>query len=119
MLGTIVKKELLSNITSLRFVLALLLLIVVFAVGGFVFVSRYNLEMSEFSEETNKNLSALNETTNNLRHLAYHVQTITKGPKITRLFCEGNEKLLPNTFKLDVFGVQLPEIGRASCRERV
>lgn len=110
MLGTIVKKELISNITSLRFVLALLLLIVVFAGGGFVFVSRYNLQMSEFTEESSKNLSALNGTTDNLRHLAYHVQTITKGPKITRLFCEGHEKLLPNTFKLDVFSVQLPEV---------
>ena len=108
MLVTIIKKELLTNITSLRFVLAMS--IAVFVVGGFVFTGRYNLEMKEYAEETNKSLEGLNQASKNLSQLANHVQAIQRKPKLTGLFCAGFEKTLPNTFRSDVFSVAIPEV---------
>ncbi|MFC1528697.1 ABC transporter permease [Candidatus Latescibacterota bacterium] len=115
MLRTIIKREILANITSIRFVITLLLLTTVFIVSGFVFTSKYNQEIGDFTTETNKNLSGLNEKTGNLSGVAYYVQTIHKQPRLTQLFCEGFENSLPNTFKLDVFSIQNPEVvGRAN-----
>ena len=110
MLVTIIKKELLTNITSLRFVLAMSISIAVFVVGGFVFTGRYNLEMKEYAEETNKSLEGLNQASKNLSQLANHVQAIQRKPKLTGLFCAGFEKTLPNTFRSDVFSVAIPEV---------
>ena len=110
MLATIIKKELLTNLTSLRFVLALIISIAVFIAGGFVFVGGYNLEVNEYTEQTNKNLSGLNEASKNLSQLANYTQTIQREPKLTGLFCAGFEKTLPNTFWNDVFSVEIPEV---------
>ncbi len=110
MLGTIIKKELLTNITSLRFFLALCISIAVFIADGIVFVNRYNFELKEYEEATSKNLSSLNEVSKNMSRVASNVQTIHRKPKLTGLFCAGFEKSLPNTFKLDVFKVEIPEV---------
>ena len=110
MVWTIIKKEILTNVTSLRFVLTLLLVTAVFSVSGFVFVNRYTQGIEDFSAKSNENLSGLSETTNNLSSVAIYVQTIHKQPKLTQLFCEGFEKSLPNTFKTDIFSIQNPEI---------
>jgi len=110
MVRTIIKKEILTNITSLRFVLTLLLVTAVFIVSGFVFVNRYKQEIDDFSAKSNENLSGLNESANNLSSVSLYVQTIHKQPKLTQLFCEGFEKSLPNTFKTDVFSIQNPEV---------
>ena len=110
MLGTIIKKELLTNITSLRFFLALCISIAVFITDGIVFVNKYNFELKEYEEATNKNLSSLNEVSKNISWVASNVQTIHRKPKLTGLFCAGFEKSLPNTFKLDVFKVEIPEV---------
>ncbi len=110
MLSTIIKKELLTNITSLRFFLALCISIAVFIADGIVFVNKYNFELKEYEEATNKNLSSLNEVSKNMSRVASNVQTIHRKPKLTGLFCAGFEKSLPNTFKLDVFKVEIPEV---------
>ena len=110
MLRTIITREILANITSLRFVLTMLIVIIVFIVSGFVFVNRYNQEITDFRDNSNSNLSGLNDTSKNLSSVTYYVQTIHKQPKLQQLFCEGFEKSLPNTFKLDTFSIQLPEI---------
>jgi len=110
MLRAIIKREILANITSMRFVITLLLITSVFLISGFVFVNRYKHEVENFSAKSNKNLSGLNGASENLSSVASYVQIIHKKPKITQLFCEGFEKSLPNTFKLDVFSIQNPEI---------
>jgi len=110
MLATIIRKELLTNITSLRFVLAFLISVAVFVAGAFVFVDRYNSELSDYSEVTNSNLSGLNEASNNMSQLANYVQTIQRKPKLIKLFCAGFEQTLPNTFRSDVFSVAIPEV---------
>ena len=101
MLGTIIIKELLTNITSLRFFLALCISVTVFIADGIVFVNRYNFELKEYEETTNKNLSSLNEVSKNMNRVASNIQTFQRKPKLTGLFCSGFEKSLPNTFQSD------------------
>ncbi len=110
MLWTIIKKEMLANVTSLRFVLTLLLVTIVFTISGLVFVDRYESETRDFSEVCKKNQSGLEEIAGNLSSVPNYVQTIRRQPKISQICCEGFEKSLPNTFKMSGFSVQLPEI---------
>ena len=115
MLVTIIRKEILTNITSLRFVLTLLLVTAIFVVSGFVFVDKHKQEISDFTVESNKNLAGLNESAKNLSRVTSYVQTIYKQPKITQVFCEGFEKTLPNTFEMNVFSIRNPRtIGRTN-----
>jgi ABC-type transport system involved in multi-copper enzyme maturation permease subunit len=106
----IIRKEMLANVTSLRFVLTLLLITVVFIVSGLVFVGKYEQEAKDFSDTSNKNLSRLQEVSNNLSNVPNYTQVICKQPKITQLCCEGFEKSLPNTFRMSAFSIQNPEI---------
>jgi len=110
MLLTLIKKEMLANMTSLKFVLTLLLVTVIFIVGGFVFVGRYKQEVEDFRDIANKNLSTLREASENLSAIPSHFQTIRKQPKIMRLCCEGFEKSLPNTFMMNGFTISNPNI---------
>ena len=110
MLWTLIRKEMLANVTSLRFVLTLLLVTAIFVVTGFAFVGRHKQEIKDFSETSNENLSGLEEASENLSKVPSYVQTIRKKPKITQLCCEGFEKSMPNTFKMNAFSIQNPEI---------
>ena len=110
MLWTLIRKEMLANVTSLRFVLTLLLVTVVFVVSGFVFVSRYEKEIEDFRNVSNENLSGLKEVSRNLSRVPNYSQTIRKRPKLTQLCCEGFEKSMPNTFRMNGFSIDNPEI---------
>jgi len=114
MLGIVIRRELLANITSVRFVITLLLITIVFIVSGFVFVNWYKQEIESFAKESNANLSGLNEVADNLSEVASYVQMIYKKPQITQLFCEGYEHSLPNTFGLNVFSTEDPEISASA-----
>lgn len=110
MLFSIIKKELIANLTSLRYFLTILLMIAVFIANGFVFINRYKQEIADFSTNSNKNLALLNENTRNLSSVVNYIQTIYKEPKLIQLFCDGFEKTLPNTFKINVFSIYNPEV---------
>ncbi|MBC8235415.1 hypothetical protein H8E77_38200, partial [bacterium] len=110
MLWTLIRKEMLQNMTSLRFVLTLLLVTVIFIVSGFVFVGRYQQETKDFRDISNQNLSRLKAASENLSNIPNHPQTIRKQPKIMQLCCEGFEKSLPNTFMVNGFTISNPKI---------
>lgn len=110
MLWTLVRKEMLANVTSLRFALTLLLVMIVFIVSGFVFVGRYQQETKDFRDISNQNLSRLKAASENLSNIPNHPQTIRKQPKIMQLCCEGFEKSLPNTFMVNGFTISNPKI---------
>jgi len=109
MLWTLIKKEMLANVTSLRFAMTLLLVAVVFIVSGFVFVGKYNQEIQDFSEVFNKNLAGLEEASNNLSRIPNYVQVICRRPRAIQLCCEGFEKSIPNTFRMSGFTMHDPE----------
>ena len=110
MLWTLIRKEMLANIASLRFVLTLLLVTSIFVVSGFVFVGRYELEVNDFRGSRNNNLSGLEQASERLNNVSAYPQTIRKRPKTTQLFCEGFEKSLPNTFRVNGFTISIPSV---------
>jgi len=110
MIRQIIRKEILENLLSLRFVLSLVLIIVLFAVSGFVFVGKYKQQSSDYWEKTNENLAGLSKQSQQLYRLAFYRQSVWREPKPLALCIEGFEKSLPNCFTFDVFGSDLPEI---------
>jgi ABC-type transport system involved in multi-copper enzyme maturation permease subunit len=110
MLRTLIKKELLGNLSNLRFGLTFLLVVCVFILSGIAFVGKYKEELADYREVTNRNLEGLQEQTAHLNIIPYYVQTVKRQPKVTQLCAEGFEKSLPNTFRFDAFGFQYPEL---------
>ncbi len=111
MLGIIIKKEFLANLTSLRFILTLLLIISVFMASGMIFVGKHQDELNDYNNTKNKNLADMQECSQALNRVPYCVQTIKKKPLVAQLWAEGHEKSLPSDFRLDVFTIRYPEIG--------
>jgi ABC-type transport system involved in multi-copper enzyme maturation permease subunit len=115
MIHQIIHKEILENLLSFRFILSLVLLIVLFAVGGFVFVGKYKQQSSDYWERTNQNLAAFRGESKQLYRLAFYRQSVWRKPKPLSLCTEGFEKSLPDHFRFDVFSSDLPEIkGRSN-----
>ena len=110
MIRQIIHKEILENLLSFRFILSLVLIILLFAVSGFVFVGKYQQQSSDYWAKTNENLEGLSEQSSRLYRLAFYKQSIWRKPKSLALCCEGFEKTLPNCFTFDVFSSDLPEI---------
>jgi ABC-type transport system involved in multi-copper enzyme maturation permease subunit len=110
MLGTIIKKEFLANLTSLRFILTLLLVISVFMAGGIIFIGKHQDELNDYNSIKNKNLADLQERAQALNRVPYYVQTLKKKPLAAQLWAEGYEKSLPSDFRLDIFTIRYPEI---------
>lgn len=111
MFGSIVLKELIANILSLRFTLSLAISLVLFTAGSVVFVQRYYQEMREYATVTNTNLQELGQAAEKgPAVLAQQVQTIRTKPLPTSLFCSGFQKSMPNVFKTDVFRTFLPAV---------
>lgn len=109
MIYQIIRREILDNLLSLRFMLSILLIISLFAASGFVFVDKYTQRIQDYWEQTNKNLSALSRESDQLYKLAFCKQEIWKMPRPLSFCAEGFEKSLPNYFKFDVFTMEYPE----------
>ncbi len=105
---TLIRKEMLANVTSLRFILTLLLVMIVFIVSGFVFVGKYSQEVADFRNAESKSLKGLAEALKNLSKVPNYHQTIRRRPKFTQLCYEGFEKSLPNTFTVNAFSISEP-----------
>ena len=110
MIRNIIGKEILKNLLSLRFMLSLLLIISLFATGGFMFAGKHQQELNDYWRETNRNLSNLKEHTNHLYELVTCRQVIWRRPKPLTLCAEGFENTLPDRFSFDPFTTDLPEV---------
>ena len=110
MIRQIIRKEILENLLSFRFSLSLVLIILLFAVSGFVFVGKYKQQSRDYWEKTNENLAVLNTQSRQLYRLAFYRQNVWREPKPLALCTEGFEKSLPNCFTFDMFRSDLPEI---------
>ena len=100
----------LTNVTSLRFALTLLIVVVAFVVSGFVFVAKYSQEVKDFREVSNGRLAGLERASGNLSNVPNYNQTIRKRPKIEQICCEGFEKNLPNTFVVNAVSMFKPKV---------
>ena len=110
MVSHIMRKEILENLLSLRFMLSLLLIVSLFAASAFMFISKYQQESDDYWKETNKNLSILREHSKHLYELAFYKQVVWRQPKPLLLCAEGFEKTLPDWFKFDPFTIDSPEV---------
>lgn len=110
MIWHIIRKDILENLLSLRFMLSLILIISLFAAGSFIFVGKYRQQSQDYWEKTNKNLSALSEHLDRLNDLAFFEQQIFRKPKPLALCVEGYEKSFPNYVKFNIFTIGLPEV---------
>ena len=81
MLFKIIRKEILQNLVSLRFIFSLLLILLLFATSGFVFVAGYRTQSENYWKKTNDNLSGFRNQAYQLYKLAYHDHEIWRKPK--------------------------------------
>jgi len=110
MICHIIRKEILENLLSLRFIISLLLIILLFAVSSFVFVGKYKQQSQDYWNRTNKNLSGLSEETEELYEVYSYKQSVWTKPKPLSFCAEGFEKYFPNHFKFNVFEMDYPEV---------
>lgn len=103
MLFNIIRKEILQNLVSLRFIFSLLLILLLFATSGFVFVGGYRTQSENYWKKTNDNLSGFRNQADQLFKLAFHDHEIWRKPKSLAFCVSGNEKSLPNCFGTDAF----------------
>jgi len=103
MIFIIMRKEILQNLLSLRFILLLLLILSLFASSGFVFVAKYRTQSDDYWKKTNENLSGFRNQAGQLYKLAFYEQDIWRKPKALTFCVGGYEKSLPNCFGTDVF----------------
>ena len=110
MIRKMIRKEILENLLSFRFILSLVLIILLFAVSGFVFVGKYKQQSRDYWAKTNENLEGLSTQSRQLYRLAFYKQSIWREPKPLALCVDGFEKSLPNCFTFNVFDSDLPEM---------
>ncbi len=104
MIFKIIRKEILQNLLSLRFIFSLLLIIILFASSGFVFVTGYKAQLDNYWKKTNDNLSGFRDQADQLYKLAFFNHDIWRKPKPLTFCVGGQEKSLPNYFRTDAFG---------------
>ena len=109
MLKQIIIKELKNNLVSLRFLLILTLVLILFGVSTFVFTGIFHKKLTGFNELVNKNNQDLNTWSENLSTLSRQEQTILISPTPMEIVSEGGIKNLPNSFKVHAFQIMEPE----------
>jgi ABC-type transport system involved in multi-copper enzyme maturation permease subunit len=110
MIRQMIGKEILEHILSLRFLLALLLTISLFAANGVIFARRYEKQLTEYSKKTNKDLESFQERSGRLFQLAFYGHEIYAKPGTLTCCAEGYERSLPNCIRFNAFTSSLPEI---------
>jgi ABC-type transport system involved in multi-copper enzyme maturation permease subunit len=111
MIRHIIRKEVLENLLSLRFVLSLIAISSLFGASGLMFVGKYRQDLDDYWKETNRNFSTLNECSKRLLNLIAHKHVIWRKPKAISFSVEGFEKSLPDCFTFDIHSIDLPEVG--------
>ncbi len=116
MIGPIVRKEILENFLSLRLVLSLILVIIVFAISGFVFVRKYEQQVQDYSKDTNHSLAYFQGHAERLYWIATLRHQFYRKPKALTLCAEGFEKSIPNCFSFNAFSRDYPQFkGRTNA----
>ena len=110
MIRLVIYKEILGNLRSLRFSLAMLLSVVLFATSSVVFVHQHRQALQDYWRHTNENLAGLSSQAEHLNKLPFYQQRIWAEPKVLSLCANGGEKYLPPFFTGDVFRVDLRDL---------
>jgi ABC-type transport system involved in multi-copper enzyme maturation permease subunit len=106
MLKTVMKRELLHNLYSLRFLVSLALLIGVFLAGSFSFVKAYDSNLNKYRETQAQFLEAIKaDAADNATQLAVNQRTYTLRPRGDAFIADAKEKYLPNAVTFSAWNV--------------
>jgi len=106
MLKTVLKRELLHNLYSLRFMISLVLLIGVFIVGALSFVKGYALRLEKYHETQAQFLEAMKrDAADNATKLAVLQRTYTLRPRDSTFIDDAKERYLPNAITFSAWNV--------------
>lgn len=107
----LLKKEILDHLLSLRLILAFVLIIVLLAASGILFVLDYKAHVSDYNVQVNTNLSQLskNVSANIFQAFSFSRQNIYRRPNPLGFLVEGKEKDLPNAYRVSAFRLQGPD----------
>jgi len=106
MLKTVLKRELLHNLYSLRFLISLALLIGVFIAGSFSFVKGHALNLEEYRQTQTRFLDGMKkDAAGNVTDLAVSRRTSTLRPRDNAFIADAKEKYLPNAIVFSAWNV--------------
>jgi ABC-type transport system involved in multi-copper enzyme maturation permease subunit len=106
MLKTVLKRELLHNLYSLRFLISLMLLISVFVAGSFSFVKGHALNLDKYRETQAQFLEKMKtDASANATDLAVSRRTYTLRPRDNAFIADAKEKYLPNAVVFSAWNV--------------
>jgi ABC-type transport system involved in multi-copper enzyme maturation permease subunit len=114
MFWQIVRKEILESLLGVRFTLAIVFSIVLFAASTFFSVDRYRAQSQEYWRRVNENLAGFRNQSDELCKLAFYEQNAYRQPKVLALCAGGSEDLLPGHFTFNGFDISLPQIAGQS-----
>jgi ABC-type transport system involved in multi-copper enzyme maturation permease subunit len=114
MFWQIVRKEILESLLGVRFTLAIVFSIVLFAASTFFSVDRYRAQSQEYWRGVNENLAGFKGQSDQLCKLAFYEQNAYRQPKVLALCAGGSEDLLPGHFTFNGFDISLPQIAGQS-----
>ncbi len=102
MFWTMVKREFLDGVVSLRFLVTSVLAISVMATGAVLFVGDYAERLGDYNRKVNQNLEKIRGSTEDLGKLATTQQSLYKRPSTLSFCASGGEESLPNAISVDV-----------------
>lgn len=106
MLKTVLKRELLHNLYSLRFLISLVLLVSVFVAGSFSFAKGHALSLEKYRETQAQFMEAMKaEAAANATRLAVSHRTYTLRPRDNAFIADAKEKYLPNAVTFSAWNV--------------
>ncbi len=106
MLKTVLKRELLHNLYSLRFLISLVLLIGVFIAGSFSFVRGHGLNLEKYRETEAQFVKDMKtQAAANATELAVGQRTYAMRPRDNAFIADAKEKYLPNAVTFSAWNV--------------
>lgn len=106
MFRTVLRREILHNLYSLRFLISLALLLSIFAAGAVSFVRSHAADMEKYRETRREYLEIMRAlAAQNATELAVQRQTYTLAPRPNGFIADAKEKYLPNALVYSAWNV--------------
>jgi ABC-type transport system involved in multi-copper enzyme maturation permease subunit len=116
MLKTVLKRELLHNLYSLRFLISLALLIGVFVAGSFSFINGYADNLKKYEETQGQFLADMKaQAGESATELAVTQRTYSLRPRDDAFVSDAKEKYLPNAITFSAWNVFSFQVKSASA----
>lgn len=98
---------------DVRFITAVVLIPLVFAVGAVCFVNDHAYQIEAYSEAMNRTWSEFEKAKSSLYKTALHKQLFCRRPRALSFVVAGTDKAFPNTFQLNAYRREYPELRTA------